>query len=229
MTHSHITCDEAVVLASDRLDGALSDTQQAQLDSHLAGCAECRAVAADLEKLHADAAALPTLTPSHDLWGGIEARIQAPVVSLENHRRPLARWSVRQVAAAAAVLMAVTAGGTWVVASRSTTTPSSATVASNPRAARPELVAVAAEKGVATYEGAISSLRNIIETRRSDLDSATVAVLEKNLKLIDKAIAESKAALAADPASAFLADQLSRAYDTKLELLRSAALLPSRT
>jgi hypothetical protein len=82
---------------------------------------------------------------------------------------------------------------------------------------------------MAAYEGEIGALRNIIETRRSDLDSSTVAVLEKNLKLIDQAIAESKAALAADPASTFLAEQVSRAYDTKLELLRSAALLPSRT
>jgi hypothetical protein len=54
-------------------------------------------------------------------------------------------------------------------------------------------------------------------------------VLEKNLKIIDQAINESKAALTANPTSAFLADQLGRAYDTKLELLRSAALLPSRT
>ncbi|MHB8839779.1 MAG: zf-HC2 domain-containing protein [Gemmatimonadaceae bacterium] len=226
MTHPTIPCDDALVLVSDRLDGTLSDTQRAQLDAHLASCADCRTVAAELEKIHAEAAALPTLTPSRDLWSGIEARIEAPVVSLPSHRRPLARWSSRQVVAAAAVLMAVTAGGTWFVAVRSNeAAPPAATAVG----ARTQLVAVAAEKGVATYESEIASLHNIIETRRNELDSATVTVLEKNLKLIDQAIAESKAALAADPASTFLADQLGRAYDSKLELLRSAALLPSRT
>lgn len=228
MTHPMITCDDAQLLVSDRLDGTLSDTQRAQLDAHLAGCAACREVSRDLEQIHRGAASLPTLTPSRDLWSGIEARIEAPVVSLETHRRtPLARWSTRQFAAAAAVLMAVTAGGTWFVAVRSAGAPT-VPVATSP-APRTELVSVASEQGMAAYEGEIGALRNIIDTRRADLDSATVAVLEKNLKLIDQAIAESKAALAADPASTFLADQVSRAYDTKLELLRAAAMLPSRT
>lgn len=228
MTHPMITCDDAQLLVSDRLDGTLSDTQRAQLDAHLAGCVACREVSRDLEQIHAEAASLPTLTPSHDLWRSIEARIEAPVVSLESHRRsPMARWSSRQLAAAAAVLMAVTAGGTWFVAVRSAGAPTER-VATSP-GPRTELVAVASEKGMAAYESEIGALRNIIETRRADLDSATVAVLEKNLKLIDQAIAESKAALAANPASTFLAEQVGRAYDTKLELLRSAALLPSRT
>lgn len=228
MTHPMITCDDALMLVSDRLDGTLGDTQRAQLDAHLAACAACREVARDLEQIRAEAASLPTLTPSRDLWSGIEARIEAPVVSLGSHRRtPIARWSSRQLTAAAAVLMAVTAGGTWLVASRSVGLPTE-TVATS-RAPRTELVSVASEKGMAAYEGEIGALRNIIETRRAELDSATVAVLEKNLKLIDQAIAESKAALAADPASTFLADQVSRAYDTKLELLRAAAMLPSRT
>ena len=228
MTHPMITCDDAQLLVSDRLDGTLSDTERAQLDAHLGACAVCREVARDLEQIHAAAASLPALTPSHDLWNGINARIEAPVVSLESHRRsPIARWSTRQFAAAAAVLMAVTAGGTWFVAVRSAGAPTER-VATSP-GPRTELVSVASEKGMAAYEGEIGTLRNIIETRRGELDSATVAVLEKNLKLIDQAISESKAALASDPASTFLADQVSRAYDTKLELLRSAAMLPSRT
>jgi hypothetical protein len=223
-----ITCDDALVLVSDRLDGTLSDTQRAQLDAHLAACAACREVARDLEQIHAAAASLPTLSPSRDLWNSIEARIEAPVVALGTHRRsPVVRWTSWQMAAAAVVLMAVTAGGTWFVAVRSAGSPTEL-VATSP-GPRTELVSVASEKGMAAYEGEIGTLRDIIETRRGELDSATVAVLEKNLKIIDQAITESKAALAADPASMFLAEQVSRAYDTKLELLRSAALLPSRT
>ena len=57
----------------------------------------------------------------------------------------------------------------------------------------------------------------------------TAIRIKKNLKLIDQAIAESRSALAADPASTFLAGRLNHAYGTKLELLRSAAMLPSRT
>ncbi|MHB1071046.1 MAG: zf-HC2 domain-containing protein [Gemmatimonadaceae bacterium] len=80
MTHPMITCDDAHLLVSDRLDGTLSDTERAQLDAHLAECAACRELARDLEQIHTAAASLPTLTPSHDLWNGIEARLDAPVV-----------------------------------------------------------------------------------------------------------------------------------------------------
>lgn len=226
MTHPMISCDHAQTLVSERLDGALSDTQRAQLDAHLDACADCRAVAADLEKLHADAAELPLMTPSRDLWAGIEARLDAKVVSIHAQRTFQLRVSGRQLAAAAAVLMAVTAGGTWFVTTRNAgRTP----LASAPAAVRTELVSVANQKGVAAYEGEIAKLKDIIEQRRGEIDPKTVAILEKNLKLIDTAIAECRAALAADPASAFLAEQLNRTYDTKLDLLRSAALLPSRT
>ena len=50
--------------------------------------------------------------------------------------------------------------------------------------------------------GATASLQSktVIAERSKDLDPVTLAVLRKNLKLIDAAIAESKAALAKDPA-----------------------------
>jgi hypothetical protein len=94
---------------------------------------------------------------------------------------------------------------------------------------RAALVSVADRKGIDTYESEIAKLRDVLTERGAELDSATVAVLERNLLVIDRAISESKAALAADPASAFLANRLNHAYDTKLELLRSAAMLPSRS
>jgi len=80
-----------------------------------------------------------------------------------------------------------------------------------------------------TYDREISALRKLLEQRRNDLEPSTVAVLENSLTTIDKAIAEARAALAGDPASRFLKDQLNKALDKKLELLRTAALLPSRT
>jgi hypothetical protein len=63
--------------------------------------------------------------------------------------------------------------------------------------------------------------------RRTELDPKTIAVLEASLRVIDQAIAESRAALERDPASRFLNQQLTRTLDRKLELLRTAALLPA--
>ncbi|MEO5814435.1 MAG: zf-HC2 domain-containing protein [Gemmatimonadaceae bacterium] len=75
----------------------------------------------------------------------------------------------------------------------------------------------------------ISKLRRIVRDRRSQLDPKTVAVLEQSIAVIDSAIAQSRAALAKDPASGFLATQLNHSLEKKVELLRTAALLPSRT
>lgn len=81
----------------------------------------------------------------------------------------------------------------------------------------------------ATYDREIESLHTILRDRSGQLDPRTVAILESNVRMIDQAIVESRAALARDPASRFLRDQLVRALDQKLELLRTAALLRSRT
>lgn len=83
--------------------------------------------------------------------------------------------------------------------------------------------------GTVTYSREIDRLRTIFLRNRAQLDPRTAAIIETNLKVIDDAIAQSKAALAQDPASRFLSNQLNSALDKKLELLRTAALLPSRT
>jgi len=76
------------------------------------------------------------------------------------------------------------------------------------------------------YDREITALRAVVRERRGELDSATVAVLARNLRIIDAAVAESRAALARDPHSQFLGDQLTRALGQQVELLRTVALLP---
>lgn len=81
----------------------------------------------------------------------------------------------------------------------------------------------------ATNSREIDRLRAMFVRNRGQMDPRTAAIIEANLKVIDDAIAQSKAALAQDPASRFLNNQLSTVLDKKLELLRTAAQLPSRT
>jgi anti-sigma factor RsiW len=80
-----------------------------------------------------------------------------------------------------------------------------------------------------TYAGEIARLRAVLNERRPQLDSSTVAVVEHNLQVIDDAIAQCKRALKKDPASRFLIESLNDALDTKVQLLRTAATLPSTT
>ncbi len=113
--------------------------------------------------------------------------------------------------------------------------------ATRPVEARPPRAALAAgsttarglreahEPASQVYDREIARLHRIIGERRSQLDPVTVAVVERNLRVIDQAIAQSRAALLRDPASSFLRDQLNHTLDKKLELLRTAVLLPARS
>ena len=116
-------------------------------------------------------------------------------------------------------------GAASTVAPRVIPTAESATAARNVA----NRTVVPAATSAFIYEQQITALHEILEQRRVRLDPKTVAIVEKNLRVIDAAIAESRAALAKDPANAFLAQQLDQSLDTKVELLRTVAMLPTRT
>jgi hypothetical protein len=244
-----MTCAEFQALLTDYLDAhALPAAQRAAADAHVGGCVECAALVADVRAIVRDAGELPALTPSRDLWSGIEGRIEAPVVGISTRRvedetpdaSPDERrkaygvrgaLSVRRLAIAASVLVAVTAGVTYTLTKRQAdlaVTPDAARL--SPYASSP-LVRSAGTRLSAeeTFDLEIASIRRVADARRAELDTATIRIVEKDLKLIDAAIAESKAALASDPASAFLMDQLTHAYDAKLRFLRGLATLPARS
>ena len=61
---------------SEYVDGELDVATTRALELHLAGCAECRAIADDLRQVSSRGRALPALAPGADLWPGIESRIR---------------------------------------------------------------------------------------------------------------------------------------------------------
>jgi len=79
------------------------------------------------------------------------------------------------------------------------------------------------------YDREISLLDSMVRTRRESLDPKTVAIIEQNLRIIDKAITESRAALAKDPRSPLLSNQLDNVLGSKVELLRTVAFLPTQS
>ncbi len=204
----------------------MTTTHDVTNDTHRASCAECTALWAELDAISAEAAKLPTLTPSRDLWSGIEARLGAQTTAA----RP-SRWMGSQgfrLALAASLLVAVSSGITWQLATSSAPLDSAATAPTTTApTAEPSAQLVAFEETVSDMDREIAGLEQVLSERRSLLDPRTVEVLETNIKLIDEAIAESRRALEADPASHYLATQYTRAYTSKLTLLRDAATLPT--
>lgn len=243
-------CEHFDAALPDYLEQTLDPETAAILEAHRASCDRCDALVRDLDTIRAEAAQLRPFAPSRDLWPGISASISTPVASLDDARtrRTHSRaWISTRVAAA---LVLLTAGTTYVVARMTNspastqparqvaanTTPPAQTPASpeaqpKPTAPTPSNVQPVARKQTteATYAAEISALHAIVEQRTAQLDPHTRAVITHNLQVIDSAIAESRRALAQDPHSALLADQLDQVLSTKMELLRTVALLPSRT
>ena len=268
---STMSCEQFADALPGLLERDVDEDGRARLEAHALSCGGCGPLLADLRKLRIDAANLPPLAPSRDLWAGIAARIETPVVEITPSGRTVERWNggaaerpVRSrlspvwVGLAAAGLVAVTAiitrdvtRSTVVVPpparvaaatrqtqdrtaptqSSATPSPATDTVPVVDRPTVPPSVSLASHKpsAEATFDAEIKQLRAIVAARRSTLDTTTIAVIEKNLKVIDDAIAQCRDALRRDPASRFLIESLNDALDTKVQLLRTAALLPARS
>ena len=282
-----ISCDRFDALLPDLLEGTLAPHDRRAAELHQAGCDRCASLVRDLDEIRTQAAALPALRPSRDLWQDVAARIEAPVVPLAPRAEQAAarRRAPWRAVAAAAVLVVATAGithqltvramapGRTVAATagpvtgagpdqvaaepaplagavarddapvpvkpplpkdppqqqRASAPALSALASATPEPRRATALPVAAAAASAVYDREVAMLRGVLEERRSALDPATIAILEQNLGVIDRAILESREALRRDPASSLLSRQLDLALEKKLQLLRTAALLPSRS
>ena len=79
------------------------------------------------------------------------------------------------------------------------------------------------------YQDAVAALYAELRATRGNLSPETIATVDANLRIIDEAIAESRAALRADPSNARIPLLLSGVYRKKVELLQHAVRLSART
>jgi len=117
--------------------------------------------------------------------------------------------------------------GSTQVAAGPSVVPSAKAAAGSSRGGVRAVARRAGTEVEATYDREVDALNRVLQERRATLSPVTVDVLQRNLGIIDRAIRESRAALAKDPASEFLNRQLNNALEKKLQLLRTAALLPT--
>lgn len=217
---------------NDWLDDELDAVAAAEVAAHLESCASCRAEADELRRILRAAAALDdSIEPGRDLWARIEARIDtAGTVDFGawRARRRGALWSHRwELAAAATLLVMLASTGTVLLVQQPAETPVAAVDAPPATAVTP--VGLVSVPGQADYAAAIRELDALLREREARMDPQTAEVVRRNMAIIDQAIREAQAALAADPANGGLTQAVSAAYKTKINLLRRAVELPART
>ena len=205
---------------SEYIDGELEPSERRALEAHLTDCAECQADVAALRAVAARAGSLTDSPPTSNLWPGVATRIGAPPAGRTTLATRHFAFTLPQLVAASLALMVASGGMVWLARMGGPTTDFP-----------PVLGEVRlANFGDAAFDEAVADLQQTLEAGRGRLDPETVRVLETNLEAIDRAIAQCREALEADPSSVYLNTYLAETRRRKLELLRRAtALVDSRS
>jgi len=199
-----MNCREVDDRLDDYEDGELSEGEFQEVELHLASCAACRENERRLRNLLALAAALPReRTPGRDLWPGIAERLSSK------------HWGGRWIGLAlAAVLLFTVATG---ILYRRETSPSAGPSPFLPVSVESPTALAAAEED---YARAAASLLAALHDRRKTLSPEAISSVEKNLEVIDRALAEVREALRQDPGNPELTRMLAATHRKKVDVLR---------
>ena len=225
-----MNCNDYREAIAEFVDGTLDAAGQRELERHVAGCADCRALVADLKSIQAAAFTLERRDPPAHVWNAIRERAAAEP-SPDARGRVLA-WPRTRTAwgvwmAAAAALLVVTTAGIVTILNEPALPHQDALTRPAPADDAPSAASIAAELNAAEehYDKAIRGLEQIARSQSGELDPQTAAVLQKNLQVIDQAISDSRTALNQQPTSTDAQDSLFDAMRTKVAVLQQTVEL----
>jgi len=230
-----MNCREVQKVLHDYVDSELTPEVEAEVDRHLGACEVCEEHERKLRSLVDDASSLPEwVDPPRDLWPQIEQRLDEAdrPVPFPARRSGMPAWGYGLLAAS--LLIAVVAG---VFINRGPGGPVMVADPGGQSSEHPgEITPVALQSDrpvdVLEIERAIiknkQELREALDERRDSLDPEAAATVDRNLKLIEDAIAEIHVALDKEPANAELNRMLMAAHQRELYLLQRAMQLAAR-
>jgi len=229
-----VECTRYRTSIQELVDGTLGPIRRAELDLHLDQCDGCRALASDLQAIHDAAASLEPLEPPGAVWMQIAGRLrQEGRVSAPSIVRATPRHRAVLLALAAALVLAIGASILLLLPEFRATREQAGQATTGEGNATDDVTvqSVEAEFRLAEqhYQNAINKLEQAAKLDQAaaggGIDPQTAAVLQKNLQVIDQAIAESRAALRSEPQSAPARDSLFDALKRKVTLLQDTIAL----
>lgn len=210
----------------EHVDGALGAIRAADVQQHLDACVECRALAADLRRIRDLAGSLERPVPPDGVWLQIAGRIRQ-----ESGVQPAlpapARSGTPLMAIAAGLLVAVGASLILLLPMLRGGPDPAPSVAGGNAAGTDPVQSIEDHFRLAEQhmQAGIAKLEEAARIDESSIDPQTAAMLKKNLDMIDQAIAESRAALRAEPQSTIARDSLFNALRRKVALLQDTVAL----
>jgi len=222
-------CQRYAQSIQDLVDGTLGSIRTAELEHHLETCASCQAFAADMQRIRDLAGSLDRLAPPAGVWLQVAGRLRQEGRIQDVPQAPKGRQS-RYLAIAAGLLIAI--GGSLFALMP--------LLRGGDGAGQPAVEQAAGTPGDAGsvqsiedhfriaeqhMQAGIAKLEEAAKADESAMDPQTAAMLKKNLDMIDQAIAESRAALRAEPQSTIARDSLFNALRRKVALLQDTIAL----
>jgi hypothetical protein len=203
-------------------DGAMTAEATRAADAHLATCARCRALVADIRAIRSMSRSLESHVPPPHVWVRLAAAIEA-----QPKRRWLFSLSPFALQPAAALAMAAVLGtGLWWVGGR---LAPAAGPAAGAGFQAPLMTAgvgsVTLQMAEQEFTTAIAGLEEMTTAQQDALDPETVGVMQANLSVIDSAIDQSRAALVSEPESDVAQQSLFEALRSKVALLQNILTL----
>ena len=147
--------------------------------------------------------------PDQNLWPGVEAQIAPPQVLRPTFARRRFAFTMPQLIAASLALMIASGGMVWLARLGGDRTDFPAVLGEVSSPVRP------ANFGDAAFDQAVADLQQTLDAGRGRLDAQTIRILETNLQAIDRAIAQCREALAADPANVYLNTYLAETQEAE--------------
>jgi anti-sigma factor RsiW len=228
-----MNCADLSEALVDLVDGRLDGPERRDVERHLEGCANCRALVEDLRTLRAAAFMLDRREPRAETWSKLKAAIAAEPAPgrLLTFSRSLgvaaptrANWPV-WLGAAAALILATMIGLLPLMNRAPQPHDDTDSAAAQPEEPTVDSVTAEFEAAEKHYQKAIDDLQTIANKDTGELDPQVAAVLQKNLGVIDQAISESREALKSQPSSANAQSGLFDALRSKVALLQQTVEL----
>ncbi|MDB4876620.1 MAG: hypothetical protein JWM41_3066 [Gemmatimonadetes bacterium] len=201
-------------------DGTLAAEQMHDAETHMAECGACAVDVASLRTLMTRIHAPAPAEELDDLWPDIQSRIEAskviPIEAQPAASSPRVQrkrlWVAVGVVAAGLIFM-------YSVPQLQYLRAGAARIA--PADSEPGLINVA--DSTSAYEQEANTLLNELQMRRAMMRPQTSASIDRDLRVVDQAIAEVKDALVRDPNNPALRRLLASSYRQKVELLKRAS------
>jgi len=225
----YLTCEQLAEALDEYLDGVDGSEAgrsedrplRAAVDAHLAECATCPALVADVRAIRQAARTLEPMAPPDHVWHQVRARVSldtpARTSLFERLRGPSPGWRAAFQPLAATAALGLLVGSLAWVGTRLTEAPPVEMAGSGALA---EFQLAEAE-----YTDAIERLEEAAEAAGPQLDALTDATLQSSIDDIDVAIGDARDALAREPGDALSQESLLDALGSKVALLQDTVAL----